>query len=103
MLFKIWKWLQFFLPYGLILKIYQSNRAIPANIRTREGNNYRAILITEDYGVIFSEDQYIQNRGKLLLQRKKETEELNNAILRELEDLNVYERMRLYEERNDGV
>lgn len=100
MLFKLWGWIQLLLPYGLILKLYKSNRAIPSNIRTREGNNYRAILITEDYGVLFSSDEYIKNRGALLMQRKKEVEDLNNAVLRELEDLNVYERMRLYDERN---
>ena len=103
MLFKIWRWIQLFLPYGLILYMYKRNKALPANIRTREGNNFRAIMVTENYGVLFSSDEYIKNRGALLLKRKKETEEINNAIIRELEDLDVYERMRLYEERNGGI
>jgi hypothetical protein len=81
--------------------MYQRNRALPANIKTRDGNNYKAILITENYGVLFSEDTYIKNRGRYLLKQKAEIEAQNDAVIRELQDLNVYERMRLYETREE--
>lgn len=100
MLFNLWRFIQLWLPYGIILWLYRQNRALPANIKTRDGNNYRAILITEDYGVLFSDDVYIQNRGKYLLKQKAEIEAENDAVIRELQDLNVYERMRIYENRN---
>ena len=100
MLFKLWRFIQLWLPYGIILWMYKQNRALPANIRTRDGNNYRAILITEDYGVLFSDDVYIKNRGKFLLKQKAQIEAENDAVIRELQDLNVYERMRIYENRD---
>ena len=100
MLFKLWRFIQLWLPYGIILWMYKQNRALPANIRTRDGNNYRAILITEDYGILFSDDVYIKNRGKFLLKQKAYIEAENDAVIRELQDLNVYERMRIYENRD---
>ena len=100
MLFKLWSFILLWLPYGVVLWMYKQNRALPANIRTRDGNNYRAILITEDYGVLFSDDVYINNRGKFLLKQKAHIEAENDAVIRELQDLNVYERMRIYENRD---
>jgi len=103
MLYNIWRWLQLWLPYGLILWMYRKNQALPANIRTREGNNYKALMITNDYGILFSEDKYIKNRGAYLMQKKRDLEQLNNAVLSELNSLNMLERQRLYEDRDESV
>lgn len=96
MIFKLWRFIQMFLPYGVILWIYRRNQAIPANIRTREGNNYKAILITEDYGLLFSEDKYVKNRGNFLMEQKRLIEEENNKVIKELNSLNMEERERIY-------
>ena len=98
MIFKLWRWIQLWLPYGLILWMYRKNQAIPTNIKTYEGNNYKAMLITEDYGILFSENKYIQNRGKYLMEQKRLTEERNANIIRELNSLNVLARDDIYRE-----
>jgi len=96
MLFKLWRWIQLWLPYGLILWMYRKNQAIPTNIRTYEGNNYKAMLISEDYGILFSEDKYIKNRGQYLMEQKRLIEERNNEVIRELNSLNVLAREDIY-------
>lgn len=96
MLFKLWRWIQLWLPYGFILWLYRRNQAIPTNIRTREGNNYKAILITEDYGLLFSVDKYVKNRGSYLMEQKRLLEQKNNQVITELNSLNMEERERIY-------
>lgn len=98
MLFKLWRWIQLWLPYGLILWMYRRNKAIPTNIKTYEGNNYKALLITEDYGILYSEDKYIYNRGKYLMEQKHLIEEKNNEVIQELNSLNVLAREDIYRE-----
>jgi len=93
---NIWRWIQLWLPYGLILWMYRRNKALPTNIKTREGNNFKAMMITEDYGILFSEDKYIRNRGAYLLAQKKLIEQQNNEVLSELNSLNMLERERIY-------
>lgn len=96
MIFAIWRWIQLWLPYGFILWLYRRNQALPTNIKTREGNNYKAILITEDYGLLFSETKYIQNRGRFLMAQKKLIEQKNNEVIKELNSLNFFERENIY-------
>ena len=98
MLFKLWRWIQLWFPYGLILWMYRRNKAIPTNIKTYEGNNYKALLITEDYGILYSEDKYIYNRGKYLMEQKHLIEEKNNEVIQELNSLNVLAREDIYRE-----
>ena len=98
MLYNLWRFLQFLLPYGLVLWIYRQNKALPTNIRTREGNNYKAIMISENYGLLFSETKYVKNRGNLLLRQKRLIEEENNRVIEELNSLNWQERDRIYYE-----
>ena len=37
MLYKFWSWLQLWLPYGLILYMYKNNKALPSQLRLRNG------------------------------------------------------------------
>ena len=103
MLFNLWKFIQLFLPYGFILWLYRQNKALQANIKTREGNNYKAILITEDYGILFSNDKYIKNRGAYLIKQKKLIEDRNNQVINELNSLSMIERERIYKERDGNL
>lgn len=99
MLFNLWRWIQFWLiPYGILVKIYSRNKALPANIKTWQGNNYKAVLINKDYGILFSADKYIANRGQYLLEQKKQLLEQENAVLNELNDLNMLARKTIYED-----
>lgn len=102
MIFNIWRWIQMWLiPYGILLKLYSKNKALPPNIRTWDGNNYKAILITEDYGLLFSADKYINNRGKYLMEQKRITELKQNEVLAELNALNVLAREEIYRDYQD--
>lgn len=96
MLYNLWRFIQLLLPYGLILHIYRCNKAMPANIKTRTGRNFRAILITTEYGIIFSDEKYIQNRTKRLKEKQKQVEAMNNALIDEINSLSFAERERLY-------
>lgn len=106
MILRFWRWLHLWLPYGLIIWFHRHNKALPTNIRTREGNNYKAIMITADYGIIFSDKKYIQNRGRYLMQQKRMIEERNNEVISELNALNVLAREDIYresQEDNGGI
>lgn len=103
MLYNLWRFIQLWLPYWIILKIYQSHKALPTNIKTRQGNNLKAIMVTKNYGVIFTEDKYIQNRSKVLLQLQRQLDQQSNDITRELNSLSFMERESLFnEEESNG-
>lgn len=103
MLYAFWRWIQLWLPYGLILWMYKSNKAIPANIRTRQGRNLTAVMVTTDYGVIYSKEHYIENRAQKLKQKQKEISQYNDALIREINNLSFQERERLYNREEDGT
>lgn len=97
MLFALWRFIQLLLPYGLVLYIYRRNKSLPTNIKTTYGKGFKAVLITTDYGVIYSDDKYIANRALELKKRKKQIEDMNNVLLDELNSMTVEERERLSE------
>ena len=104
MLYKIWQFIQLWLPYWLILKIYRSNKALPANIYTKYGRKLQAIMITKDYGVLFSEEKYKENRLKLLREKQKQAFELNNDLTREINELTMEQRELMYNrEEENGI
>ena len=72
MIYAIWRWIQLWLPYGLILHIYKNDKALPANIKMQNGRLLKAIMVTTDYGILFSEEKYIDNRLKRLIAKQKE-------------------------------
>ena len=76
MIHAIWKWLQLLLPYGLILHIYRHDKGLPANIKMQNGRCLKAIMITTDYGLLFSQEKYVDNRLKRLVDYMLEGYEL---------------------------
>lgn len=95
MIYNIWKWLQLWLPYGLILFIYKHDKSLPANIRMKSGRNAKAIMITTDYGILFSEEKYIKNRLKKLVKQQKEIAQLNDVLLKEINELDFIQKEQL--------
>ena len=92
MLYNIWRFIQLLLPYGFILNIYKRNKAIPTNIKTKSGRNLKAIMITDKYGVIFTEDIYIENRLHKLRQKQKQVDALNSQLANEINSLSFQAR-----------
>ena len=84
--------IQLLLPYGFILNIYKRNKAIPTNIKTKSGRNLKAIMITDKYGVIFTEDIYIENRLHKLRQKQKQVDALNSQLANEINSLSFQAR-----------
>lgn len=102
MLFAIWRFIQLLLPYGLVLYIYSKNKALPTNIRTSYGKGLKAIMITTEYGILFSEDKYLSNRAEVLKKRKKEIDDMNAELLKELNSMTKEEKERLSEYFKEG-
>lgn len=102
MLHDLWRFIQLFLPYGIIIWIHSKNKALPTNLRTREGNNYKAIMISNDYGIIFSDDKYIKNRAKFLKKQKALLDSYNEQIINEINSLPFEEREKLFGYIEDG-
>lgn len=75
------------LPYGLVLSIYKNNNALPANIHTRSGRFLKAIMITENYGILVSKKVYIDNKAKLLMEKQKQLNEANEKLAKEFNSL----------------
>ena len=96
MLHNLWKFIQLFLPYILLIKIYEHNKALPANIKTRTGRRLKAIMINTDCGILFSEEKYIANRSKILKEKQEEIDKISNSIIREINELGFDERESLY-------
>lgn len=101
MLYNIWRWIQLWLPFGLILHMYKYNKCLPTNIKTRHGLNLKAILITKDYGIICTQEEYIKNRGKLLKEKQAQVAKLNDSLMAEINSLSFEEREYLYNNRDD--
>ncbi len=85
MLYKIWQYIQMWLPFWLIISMSKHNRAVPANIKTRNGKILKAVMVTPQYGVLFMEKDYLQNRVLFL---KKQQDALNNALNKIAEEMN---------------
>ena len=98
MLFKLWAWIQLWiLPLGWVLKIYKNQKALPANIRTQGGRNYKAILITTEYGLLFSEKEYVANRTKRLREMEYAIAKANDKFMEELNALSPQEKQDYYD------
>ena len=95
MIHALWRWIQLWLPYGLILFMYRNNKALLANIKMRTGRNLKAIMVTTDYGILFSEEKYIDNRLKRLVQKQKEVSQLNDILVKEINELDFIQKEQL--------
>lgn len=87
MLFAIWRFIQMWLPYWVIIKIYKSKKALPANIKTRSGRKLRAIMVTDKYGLLFTSQTYIENRTKKLREQQIRINNANEALTKEMNSL----------------
>ena len=103
MLFKFWQWVQFWLPFGLLIKLYKSKKAIPSNIKTRSGRSFKAVLINNDFGILFSDDKYIEDRIKHLVKKKKLLDLAHDSILNEMNSLSFNSKQELYELMQQGI
>lgn len=104
MLYNIWRWLQLWLPYGLVLHLYKTNKSLPCNIALKNGRKLKAIMITTDYGVLFSQEKYVENRLQLLKKKQETAFKLNNELLQEINSLTMEQREEMYNrEQNNGV
>ena len=97
MLFKLWELIQLLLPLKLLIKIYKNKKAIPTNIKTRSGRGFKAIMITNDIGILFSNEVYIGDRVKKLVQQKKFLDKASDEILDEINSLSFNSKQELYE------
>lgn len=103
MIYAIWRWIQLWLPYGLILHIYKNNKALPANIKMQNGRLLKAIMVTTDYGILFSEEKYIDNRLKRLIAKQKEISNTNDLLIKEINELDFIQKERLLGNLRDDI
>lgn len=96
MWYKFLRFLQLCLPFGLVLYMYKTDKALPANIRTASGRKLKAIMLTTDYGLLFSQEVYIANRVKKLRERNQELLDLEAEFIAQLNNLS-YEEKEAYE------
>lgn len=98
MLYNIWRWIQLWiLPLGWLLKIYGNQKSLPAAIRTQSGRNYKAVLITTEYGLLFSEKEYMANRTKKLREMEYAISKANSQFMDELNSLSPQEKQDYYD------
>lgn len=103
MIYAIWRWIQLWLPYGLILHIYKNDKALPANIKMQNGRLLKAIMVTTDYGILFSEEKYIDNRLKRLIAKQKEISNTNDLLIKEINELDFIQKERLLGNLRDDI
>ena len=98
MIFKLLHFLQLFLPFGLVLNYYKHKKALPTNIKTLSGRNFKAIPITTEYGIIFTEEKYVGDRLNKLLKYKAYLDEKSDDIIKEINSLSFEAREKLINE-----
>lgn len=98
MLFNLWKFIQLLLPYWLVIRIYRYNKAIPANIKTRSGRTLKAIMVTDKYGIIFTNEEYIENRTKKLREKQMIINAANEELSKEINSLSFQTREEMFAE-----
>lgn len=105
MLYSIWRWIQIWIiPYGWLLKFYSGRKSLPANINLANGRKLKALMITNDYGILFSEERYVANRLKVLKQRQQEVFTENNLLTKEINELSFKQRELMYNrEEENGI
>lgn len=104
MIFAIWRWLQLFLPYGFILWLYKSNKALPSILTTFSGRKLKVVMVTNDYGILVSMDKYVHNRLLKLKQAQKKAFDTSNLLQNEINNLAMEAREQLYnQEETDGI
>ena len=101
MLHWLWNLIQLLLPYGLIIRMYRNKRGIPANIRTRSGNNLRAIMITTSYGIILGANDYVANRSKQLMELHNQLQRQSKEVMQEINKLNFEVREQLFNREDE--
>lgn len=96
MWYKFLRFLQKLLPFGLVLAMYKSDPAIPAII-TKGGVHLKAIMLTNEYGLLFTEQVYTKNRTKKLREKQQELDKMNKDFLDELNSLTYAEKEAYYQ------
>jgi hypothetical protein len=103
MIHALWRWLQLLLPFGLLLHIYRNHKALPANIKMQNGRLLKAIMITTDYGLLFSEEKYVDNRLKRLVAKQKEISHVNDLLVKEINELDFIQKEQLLGNLRDDI
>lgn len=101
MLYALWRLIQYWLPFWVVVRIYQSRKAIPATIKTRSGRTLKAIMINDHCGIICTTQHYIHNRTKKLRQKQLEINEATNNLMREMNTLSFDARESIMSEDYD--
>ena len=97
MIYALWRLILMLLPYGVVISIHKYNKAIPANIKTVSGKVYKAVMVTEKYGLLFSSEEYVKNRVKLLRQKQEMINQLSDNIAQEMNELSFQSRDLFFE------
>lgn len=96
MLFRIWKFIQLFLPFGLVIFMYKNNKSLPCNINLKNGRKLKAIMVTTDYGILFSYEKYVHNRLQKLKKEQERIFNYNNSLIKEINNLTFEQREEMY-------
>ena len=107
MLYKLWVWIQLWIiPFGWLVKIHNGNNVLPeyvTAIKLANGRKIKTVMITTDYGILFSEEKYVDKRLQKLLAKQKEVSDLNVKLTAEINDLSLIQREYLINRENDNV
>lgn len=76
------------LPYWVMLQLYRYDKSLPTNIVTRSGIKLKAIMVTDQYGILVTAKDYTENRVKYLRHQQDIINELNKSIAQEMNSLN---------------
>lgn len=98
MLYNIWRFIQLLLPYWVVILLYKNNRALTANIKTRTGKALKAIMISDKYGILFAEKDYLTSRIKVLKEQQNKVNYINKQIADELNSLSLEARELFFNE-----
>ena len=82
MLYSIWRWIQMWIiPFGLLIQMNKGKDVLPSNIKLRNGRKLKALMITNDYGILLAQQRYISDLNVKL------TAEINDLSIQQKEFL----------------
>ena len=93
---KFFEFIKLWLPYGLVLWLYAGQKGLPANIRLKSGRNLRAVMITTEYGVIYTKEKYNAERLAVLKREAEITARKYDIISKEINNLGFEAREEMF-------
>lgn len=87
MLYWIWNIIRGWLPFWILVLLYRKKKSLPIALTLDNGNKYRLIMITHDFGMVMSTTKYDPRRLYALKDKMEAIRKLEQELVDEINTL----------------